>query len=55
MASGAFRAMDADRATTLIGQQIYGAMSVRAGEPVAEPREKVAAETTAFILHGLGA
>lgn len=54
MASGVFRAMDADRATTLIGQQVYGAMSVRAGEPVTEPREQVAAETTAFILHGLG-
>jgi AcrR family transcriptional regulator len=55
MASGVFRSMDADLATTLIGQQVYGAMSVRAGEPVTEPREKVAAETTAFILHGLGA
>ena len=54
MEAGVFRSMDADRATTLIGQQIYGAMSVRAGEPVSEPREKVAAETTAFILHGLG-
>jgi AcrR family transcriptional regulator len=55
MAAGVFRSMDADRATTLIGQQIYGAMSVRAGEAVTEPREKVAAETTAFILHGLSA
>jgi AcrR family transcriptional regulator len=55
MTAGVFRSMDADRATTLIGQQIYGAMSVRAGEAVTEPREKVAAETTAFILHGLGA
>jgi AcrR family transcriptional regulator len=55
MTTGVFRSMDADRATTLIGQQIYGAMSVRAGEAVTEPREKVAAETTAFILHGLGA
>jgi AcrR family transcriptional regulator len=54
MEAGVFRSMDADRATTLIGQQIYGAMSVRAGEPVTEPRDKVAAETTAFILHGLG-
>jgi AcrR family transcriptional regulator len=54
MEAGVFRSMDADRATTLIGQQIYGAMSVRAGEPVTEPREKVAAETTAFILRGLG-
>lgn len=55
MTAGVFRSMDADRATTLIGQQIYGAMSVRAGEAVTEPRERVAAETTAFILHGLSA
>ncbi len=54
VAAGVFRPMDPDRATTLIGQQIYGTMSVRAGEPVTEPREKVAAETTDFILHGLG-
>jgi AcrR family transcriptional regulator len=55
LAAGVFRQMDADRAMTLVGQQIYGTMSVRAGEPVTEPREVVAAETTAFILHGLGA
>jgi AcrR family transcriptional regulator len=54
MTAGIFRPMDADLATKLIGQQIYGAVSVRAGEPVTEPRENVAAETTAFILRGLG-
>jgi AcrR family transcriptional regulator len=53
--SGLFGETDSDRATNLIGQQIYGAMSVRAGESFPEPREVVAAETRAFILHGLGA
>ncbi len=34
MATGAFRAdLDAERAVVLVGQQIYGALSVRAGEP----------------------
>jgi AcrR family transcriptional regulator len=53
-ASGILRDMDPDRATSLIGQQIYGAMSVRAGEPLPEPAAAVAAATCAFILHGLG-
>jgi YsiA-like protein, C-terminal region len=52
-ASGAFRDMDPDRATSLIGQQIYGAMSVRAGEPLPDPPAVVAAETSEFILRGL--
>jgi AcrR family transcriptional regulator len=54
VASGAFRDIDPDRATALIGQQIYGAMSVRAGEPMPDPAPVVAAATCAFILHGLG-
>ena len=49
-----FRDMDPDRATSLIGQQIYGAMSVRAGEPLPDPPAMVAAETCDFILRGLG-
>jgi AcrR family transcriptional regulator len=53
-ASGTFRDMDPDRATSLIGQQIYGAMSVRAGEPLPDPPAVVAAETCEFILRGLG-
>jgi AcrR family transcriptional regulator len=53
-ASGIFRDMDPDRATSLIGQQIYGAMSVRAGEPMPDPSAVVATETCDFILRGLG-
>jgi AcrR family transcriptional regulator len=52
---GAFRDIDPDQATSLIGQQIYGAMSVRAGEPEPLPAEQVAAVTCEFILHGLNA
>lgn len=53
VAQGSFRDVDPDKATSLIGQQIYGAMSVRAGEPLPEPPAMVAAEVCAFILHGL--
>ena len=53
VAQGSFRDVDPDKATSLIGQQIYGAMSVRAGEPLPDPPSMVAAEVCAFILHGL--
>jgi AcrR family transcriptional regulator len=52
---GLFRSMDPDRAISLIGQQIYGAMSVRAGEPFPLPRADAAAEVTEFVLRGLSA
>jgi AcrR family transcriptional regulator len=56
MDSGLFRAdLDKDGAVTLIGQQIYGALSVRAGDPDPAPVDRVSAEMCAFILHGLGA
>jgi AcrR family transcriptional regulator len=50
---GTFRAIDPDQATSLIGQQIYGAMSVRAAEPSPQPAKQVAEVTCEFILHGL--
>jgi AcrR family transcriptional regulator len=55
LSTGLFRSMDPDRAISLIGQQIYGAMSVRAGEPVPLPRAEAAAEVTEFVLRGLSA
>ncbi len=50
---GDFRPIDPDLAITLIGQQVYGAMAVRAGDPAPAERSRVAADTAEFILHGL--
>jgi TetR/AcrR family fatty acid metabolism transcriptional regulator len=55
VSAGTFRNGDPDEAVDLIGQQIYGAMAVRAGEPLPRPAAETAARTCAFILHGLGA
>jgi AcrR family transcriptional regulator len=55
LSTGLFRSMDPDRAISLIGQQIYGAMSVRAGEQFPVPRAEAAAEVTEFVLRGLSA
>jgi hypothetical protein len=55
VARGEFRPLDPDLAISLVGQQIYGAMAVRAGEPVPRPRDEAAADTVRFILHGLAA
>ncbi len=52
---GVFRPVDTDLAIGLIGQQIYGAMAVRAGEPAPRPRGEAASDTARFILHGLAA
>jgi AcrR family transcriptional regulator len=53
--SGTFRDIDPDEAVELIGQQIYGAMAVRAAEPFPRPASEAAARTCAFIVGGLGA
>jgi TetR/AcrR family transcriptional regulator len=51
--SGDFRLLDADKAMTFVGQQLYGAMSVRAGDPRPAPRHEAADELCSFLLYGL--
>ncbi len=55
VASGDFRPMDPDLAVSLIGQQIYGAMSVRAAEPLPPDAADAATHIADFLLRGLGA
>jgi AcrR family transcriptional regulator len=55
VAAGVFSDIDPDEAVDLIGQQIYGAMTVRAGQPLPRPAAESAARTCSFILSGLGA
>jgi AcrR family transcriptional regulator len=50
-----FRAdLDPERAVVLVGQQIYGALSVRAGEPDPIPVGQAADEMSSFVCRGLG-
>jgi len=56
VAAGDFRAeLDPERAVVLVGQQIYGALSVRAGEPDPIPVARAADEICTFVCRGLGA
>jgi len=54
VSSGIFRDIDPDVAVNLVGQQIYGAMAVRAGETFPEPAPAAAGTICTFILRGLG-
>jgi AcrR family transcriptional regulator len=56
VATGDFRVgLDPDRAVTLVGQQLYGALAVRAGEPAPIPAAQAADEIYDFVRRGLGA
>jgi AcrR family transcriptional regulator len=50
---GDFRKIDPARAGALIGQQLFGAMTVRAGDPSAQPLDVEVEDVFEFILHGL--
>lgn len=50
-----FRAVDPDRAAAFIGQQLFGAMSVRADEPSPMPLLEAADEIVDFLVTGLAA
>ena len=53
VAAGRFRPLDPTVATALIGQMLFGAMSIRAGDPAPGPRDEAAAVVCDFVLHGL--
>jgi hypothetical protein len=56
IATGDFRAdLEPERAVVLVGQMIYGALSVRAGEPEPIPAPRAADEMCSFVCRGLGA
>ena len=56
VSSGDFRSdLDLERAVVLLGQQIYGALSVRAGEPDPIAAAQAADEICDFVYRGLGA
>lgn len=52
---GVFAACDPARAANFIGQQVYGAMSVRAGDPAPLPLDDAVDEICSFLLQGLRA
>jgi len=53
--SGTFRAdLNQDRAVVMIGQLMYGTLSVRADEPEPVPVHQATEELCMFIARGLG-
>ena len=55
VAAGTFRPIDPARGAALIGQQIWGALAVRAGDPSPPPRGDAVGEIVTFVLGGLRA
>lgn len=53
MLAGRFRTTDPSRTTALVGQQLLGAMSVRAAEADPAPLDDATDELCDFLLHGL--
>jgi AcrR family transcriptional regulator len=53
--SGRFRSFDLDRAAAFVGQQLFGAMYVRADDPARLPLDEAADGICSFLLEGLGA
>lgn|GEM_PF-360481 len=51
---GVFREMDPLAAARFAGQVIFGALSVRAGDPDPQPLEEAASELCDFLVRGLG-
>ena len=50
---GVFADADPARLAAFIGQQLYGAMSVRAGDPAPLPLDEASSEICGFLLDGL--
>jgi len=50
---GRFRPIDPARAASLVGQQLYGALAVRAGEAESLPLEEAVGELCDFLVLGL--
>jgi len=53
MAGGVFAEAAPDRVANFVGQQVYGAMSVRAGDPTPMALEEAVDELCGFLLDGL--
>ena len=53
VAQGVFGSADPARVANFVGQQVYGAMSVRAGDPAPLPLDDAVDELCGFLLDGL--